>query len=181
MLHIEDATIQFENRELFTGFGCRVLPGEVVALRGDSGSGKTSLLRAILGFVPLHHGAIYVDGLQLSSVTAEAVRHRVAYVPQELHLPLEWVYEMVELPFTLRANKGIHYFKAKLMEVWEKLGLESSLYNQRVSQISGGQRQRMMLAVSGLLNKKLLLTDEPTSALDAESAQRVIEIGRAHV
>lgn len=178
VLRVERATLQFGDTPLLTDFDLQVDEGGMVCLTGDSGCGKTSLLRAILGFVPLAAGRIRVDGLLLSATTVDEVRRRIAYVPQELFLSAEWVSEMVRLPFDLKANRGAAFSYERLMEAWERLGLEPHLYHHRVSKISGGQRQRILLSMSALLGKRLLLADEPTSALDGENADRVAKFFR---
>lgn len=176
MLQVERATLRLGGIELLAGFDMQVAAGEMVCLTGESGCGKTSLLRAVLGFVPLDGGQIQVDGLKLSAATADDIRRRVAYVPQELSLPCERVSEMVRLPFELKANRGAAFSHERLLDTWRLLGLEPDLLHRKTNKISGGQRQRILLSTSVLLGKKLLLADEPTSALDAESVQRVSEL-----
>lgn len=80
----------------------------------------------------------------------------------------------IQLPFELKANRGIHFSKTELFSTFKELNLEEELYTKRVSEISGGQRQRIMIAVAALLQKPFLIVDEPTSALDAVSVERVL-------
>jgi ABC-type multidrug transport system ATPase subunit len=174
MLDINRITLEYEaDRTVLRGYSLHVARGESVCLMGGSGCGKTSLLRAVLGFVPLREGHIEVDGQTLTVHTVEAIRRKVAWIPQELALPVEWVSQMVRMPFELRVNHSVGFDRTRLMACWDELGLAPELYDKRVSEISGGQRQRIMLAAMALLRKPLLLVDEPTSALDAESVGRV--------
>ncbi len=172
MLDIKDLSLSYGEREILRAFSLRVERGEVVCLCGESGCGKSSLLKAVLGFVPAE-GEISVEGKVLSEETVGEIRRQIAYLPQEVALPYETVAEMVEAPFLLKANKGVRFSKERLWEDWRMLGLNFSLFDKRVAEISGGERQRIMLSVAGLLGKPLLLADEPTSALDAESVERV--------
>lgn len=175
MLQITDASIAYGEDVLFSGFNLHLPPGRMACIAGESGRGKTSLLNAIMGFVPLRTGQIRVGKTQLSSSTIEAVRRQIAWIPQELALPMEWVTDMVHLPFELKANKKRALFSKKgLFDRFEELGLDTDLYYKRVSEVSGGQRQRMMLAVATLLQKPLIIIDEPTSALDGISMDRVL-------
>lgn len=176
MIEIDNISISFGSLVLFKGLNLHVHPRGSVCICGGSGSGKTSLLKAILGFVPLSEGTIRVDGTLLTSKTVDYIRRKIAWIPQELALPCEWVSEMVKMPFELKANREAGFSKQGLMEYFSLLGLEEELYDKRVNEISGGQRQRIMLAVTALLNKPLLIVDEPTSALDQESCLRVIEL-----
>ena len=175
MLRIENITLKLSNQVLFRHFNMQVNAGEMVCLTGESGCGKTSLLKVILGFLPLSEGQIYVDDEKLTIETVQQIRQKIAYVPQELFLPCEWVSEMVQLPFELKSNRDVKFSSERLFRYWEKLGLDAESYHKRVAKISGGQRQRMMLAVSGMLGRKLLLIDEPTSALDGESMNKVMD------
>lgn len=174
MINIENISISFGNLTLFRGLDLQVHYGESVCICGGSGSGKSSLLKAVLGFVPLSEGTIKVDGTLLAPRTADHIRKKIAWIPQELALPSEWVSEMVRMPFELKANREAGFNKERLMDYFVSLGLEEKLYDKRVNEVSGGQRQRIMLAVTALLDKPLLVVDEPTSALDPESCLRVI-------
>lgn len=174
MIELENISISFIGVTLFKGLNLHVDRSTSICICGNSGSGKTSLLKAILGFVPIIEGVIKVDNIQLTPRTVDFIRKKIAWIPQELALPSEWVSEMVQLPFELKANREIGFSKERLMEYFAQLGLEEELYNKRVNEVSGGQRQRIMLAVTALLNKPILIVDEPTSALDPSSCERVI-------
>ncbi len=177
MLDIKDLSLSYDGREVLRAFSLHVERGEVVCLCGESGCGKSSLLRAVLGFVSVS-GEISVGGKVLAEDTVGEIRRQIAYLPQELALPYETVAEMVEAPFLLKANRSMRFSNELLWEDWKVLGLNTALYDKRVAEISGGERQRIMLSVAGLLGKPLLLADEPTSALDAESVERVGEYFR---
>jgi putative ABC transport system ATP-binding protein len=178
MLEIRNISLKFGDTQLFKDLSFSVDCGQVVCITGDSGTGKTTLLRAILGFLPLDEGVISIDGEIINSMSAETFRRRMMYVPQELSLPFDTVEEMVQLPFTLKYNRSVKFSYDKMMEEWKKLDLDSSLYKSSVAKVSGGQRQRMMIAVCGLLQKPILLTDEPTSALDETCVGHVIKYFR---
>ena len=174
MLSILNASLSYGNRDLFSGFNLELHPGDMYCITGESGKGKTSLLNAIVGFVPLSKGSIEVDGLTLNKNSVSQIRRRIAWIPQELSIPSEWVSDMVEIPFNLKANRGVKLDKELLFDYFKQLGLESKLYERRVTEVSGGQRQRIMIATTAMLNKPLLVIDEPTSALDPNSVERVI-------
>ncbi len=178
MLEIINATINLGGKQLFGGLSFTAREGETVCVRGNSGCGKTTLLRAILGFLPLDEGNISFEGEPITAESAEVFRRLMSYIPQELSLPSEEVKDMVKLPFMLKANRDKKFSKGALLAEWKKLGLSEDLYDKKVSQLSGGQKQRIMIAVSGLLGKKVILADEPTSALDADSSALVADYFR---
>ena len=178
MLHIENICIAFGTEVLVSGFNMKLERGETACIVGQSGCGKTSLLNAIMGFVPLKEGIIRIGGMVLDKSTIDTVRRQIAWIPQELALPFEWVKEMVVLPFGLKVNRSVPFSEERLFACFDELGLEQELYNKRVNEVSGGQRQRIMLAVAAMLNKPLIIIDEPTSALDADSTGRVLSFFR---
>ena len=175
MINIENISISFGNLTLFRGLDLQVHYGESVCICGGSGSGKSSLLKAVLGFVPLSEGTIRVDGTLLAPKTADHIRKKIAWIPQELALPSEWVSEMVRMPFELKANREAGFSKERLMDYFVSLGLEEKLYDKRVNEVSGGQRQRVSIARAILKNPPILILDEATSALDTESERLVQE------
>ena len=178
MLHINNACIAFGTEVLFSGFEMKLEKGETACIVGQSGCGKTSLLNAVMGFVPLYEGTIKVGGTLLDKSTIDLVRRQIAWIPQELALPFEWVKEMVSLPFELKVNRYVPFSEERLFMCFDELGLEHELYFKRVNEVSGGQRQRIMLAVAALLNKPLIVIDEPTSALDTGSTDKVLAFFR---
>ena len=77
------------------------------------------------------------------------------------------------MPFTLQANSTIAISRESITEQWKDLALDSSLYDKLANEISGGERQRVIIASLSLLNKPIVIVDEPTSALDQESSKFV--------
>ena len=178
MLHINNACIAFGTEVLFSGLNLNLERGETACIVGQSGCGKTSLLNAVMGFVPLKEGTIKVGDTLLDKSTIDIVRRQIAWIPQELALPFKWVKEMVALPFDLKINRSAPFSEERLYDYFDELGLEHDLYAKRVNEVSGGQRQRIMLAVAAMLNKPLIIIDEPTSALDAGSTDKVLAFFR---
>lgn len=178
MLHINNACIAFGTEVLLSGLNLNLERGETACIVGQSGCGKTSLLNAVMGFVPLKEGTIKVGDTLLDKSTIDIIRRQIAWIPQELALPFEWVKEMVALPFDLKINRSVPFSEERLYDYFDELGLEHDLYTKRVNEVSGGQRQRIMLAVAAMLNKPLIIIDEPTSALDAGSTDKVLAFFR---
>ena len=175
MINIENISISFGNLTLFRGLDLQVHYGESVCICGGSGSGKSSLLKAVLGFVPLSEGTIKVDGTLLAPRTADHIRKKIAWIPQELALPSEWVSEMVRMPFELKANREAGFNKERLMDYFVSLGLEEKLYDKRVNEVSGGQRQRIGIARALYNDPEVLVLDEATSALDNDTEAAIMD------
>ena len=174
MLELKNVAFSHSGRLLQQGLSFVAERGKVTAVSGPSGCGKTTMLRAILGFHLVDKGFISIDGELVTALSAQAFRQLVAFVPQDLSFPQDRVKDLVELPFRLKANSPLPFSRERIMDQWHRLGLDSSLYDKRLSDISGGERQRIMIANLGLLGKPLVLVDEPTSALDPQSASLVV-------
>lgn len=193
MLYLHSATLAFGDRQLFHDLDLHVSRGQLVGVTGESGCGKTSLLRAILGFIPLTLGSIEVAGLPLDVHHVNEIRRLTAYVPQELQPAVEIGRDLIGLTHDLEANRHsahsrVSHAAAVPVEsssgrltldsgnsnsLLSALGLDASLLELSASKLSGGQRQRLLLAAALSLPKPLLLLDEPSSALDEDSTQRV--------
>lgn len=175
ILEVDGLTVTYGDHTVLNDFSMYLRSGEIVAVTGTSGSGKSSLLRAILGFVPLRNGEILFDGVAVKSGNMSALRRRVAYLPQDLSFSYEWVDEALKMPFSFKCNKELRVTAEMWADSFAGLGLDCEIMDKRMSEISGGQRQRVMLAVADMLNRDIVLLDEPTSALDAESVNMVVD------
>jgi putative ABC transport system ATP-binding protein len=128
-----------------------------------------------MGLAPLAEGNIRVGEYMLGEHTCSEIRKLVAYLPQDLALPYDTVSETV---IHVLKIGGLRYDQASarlLRENLVKLGLDEELLGKHMVEISGGQRQRLILAVLALLDREVWLLDEPTAALDRTSRDYVIE------
>ena len=175
LLDVRNLTVAYGNNIIVRDFSLQLQCGELVAVTGASGSGKSSLLRALMGFVPASTGNIYINGTRVGNGQMEKIRRHTAYLPQDLSFPCEWVSEVLETPFLFRNNKNVAVTADAWQSAFERLGLDKSIMDKRLNEISGGQRQRMLFAVVAMLDKDIILLDEPTSALDGESVALVMD------
>lgn len=182
MITLRSLTLAYSDRPLFSGLDYDVKAGELVGITGESGTGKTSLLRAIVGVIPITAGTIEVCGLPLDVHHIHAIRQKIAYVPQELQPPVEDGAALIALTHALAYNRALlasqptspaGRLTPQLPQLLAALAIDPSLLSLEASKLSGGQRQRILLAAALALPKPLLLLDEPTSALDEENSQRV--------
>jgi peptide/nickel transport system ATP-binding protein len=159
--------------------------GETLAVIGESGSGKTSLLRAVMGLLSPQEGGIELWGKSVSDMSAEErsdVRRRCGYVLQDPYSslpPTMSVMEAVTEPWNI-----VHHERAKREEglsrarsLLSEMKLPEDLWASRVRySLSGGQRQRVAVARALILEPEILLCDEPTAMQDISTRGEVIEV-----
>ncbi|KAF8057645.1 FUM1 [Scenedesmus sp. PABB004] len=158
-------------RQLWGGISLDVHPGEVWFLRGPSGVGKTLLLRALACLDPLEAGELLLEGRSPSEMGTPCWRAQVMYVHQSRinfkGTPLEF-FEQVQ---NFAAQRGRP--RGDLAALVEELGLLPGVLHQQWTELSGGQAQRVGLAIALALKPAVLLLDEPTSACDHVSVLKV--------
>ncbi len=150
--------------------------GDKAVFRGMSGSGKSTVLKALLGVCPLTGGAIYFQGKPLDKMVVGEIRRCAAYIGQEPVLGAETVRDALLLPFQFKAHRGAKPSESRLVEALRGLHLPEAILNQDCARVSGGEKQHIALARALLLGKSLYLLDEVTSALDAESKRAVFDM-----
>lgn len=177
-LSFHGVDVRYGKRVAVTGYTETVRPGEWLCLIGPNGAGKSSILRAAAGLVP-HSGTIEVDGAPLSLRSSRRRAELVAYVPQSPELPPD----MTGAEYVLLGRTPyIGYFgvesahdRSMVANVLERLDLVD-LAPRRLGTMSGGERQRLVVARALAQEAPVLLLDEPTSALDIGHQQQSLEL-----
>ncbi|NCA82221.1 MAG: ATP-binding cassette domain-containing protein [Opitutae bacterium] len=172
-IEIERLALAFEGRTVLEDFSLRVAAGEKVVLAGPSGSGKSSILACLLGFLVPAAGRIAVQGEALDAKSVWRLRRAMALVQQEPALGEQTVQAWIEEPFAFHANEALRDHLARLPDWLARLRLPPGILRQKGSDLSGGEKQRVALAAALLLDRPILLLDEPASALDPDSRQAV--------
>lgn len=175
VLEIRDLSLHFKEKRLFHNLFLSLEKGEKVTITGKSGSGKTSLLKCILGFFRPDTGTITIDGKVLTEQSVWRARLNIGFVAQEPDLGDWTVLEFLQHPFFFKANKTLTWNEFFLHELMFTFHLEKDLLQKKASLLSGGEKQRIALLSSLLLKREIYLLDEVTSALDDETRIAVIE------
>jgi len=150
--------------------------GTSVVLVGPSGSGKSSLIKTVVGALPLSSGSLTVDGVTLSPESAHLIRSKIAFIGQEPLMGAELVRDALMLPFSFKAHHGRDPSQESLSELLVAVGLDASILDKKSSEISGGEKQRIAILRALILNKSIIVADEFTSALDPKSKQQVMKM-----
>jgi putative ABC transport system ATP-binding protein len=167
----------FGSRSLWQDMSFQVQLGEIVALRGESGSGKTTFLNCLGGLEP-SDGQLDVDGQSVNRLRGAARRRYLAetvtFLFQNYGLVDNWsVSRNLDLVQQRRSRAG---FAGDKQAALRRVGLATLDPNDKVHLLSGGEQQRVALARASLKHGRVLLADEPTSALDDLNAARLVDV-----
>ena len=181
MLHLQGLLKRYAHSLVFRDVTLTLARGEFVALLGESGVGKSTLLNCIAGLDRADAGRVTVAGADLATLDDDACarlrRERLGFVFQAFHvLPHLTVAENVSLPLRLLGRPHA----ARVDAVLDAVGL-SGLAARLPAQLSGGQLQRVAIARAVVHAPGLILADEPTGNLDPATAERVLAVLRAQV
>ncbi len=171
-------------RVLFSGLDLAVAPGEVVAIMGESGVGKSTLLNLIAGLDSLDGGEIAIAGAGLAALDDDARtllrRDRIGFVFQAFHiLPHLTLCQNIALPLVLAGGARTPSL-ARAEAMLGKVGL-GGRGGDYPAQLSGGELQRIAIARALVHGPALILADEPTGNLDPETAERILALLLAEV
>ncbi len=165
--------------------------GKSLGVAGESGCGKSTLALSMMGyyFPPLHYisGDIIIDGKNISGMDPDAVRKNIlgteiAYIPQAAMNALNPTQRIIRfVEDVIRVHEpgaGKKEIRERAEKRFAELGLPASVLDKHAVELSGGMKQRTVIAISTILSPKVLIADEPSSALDVTSQKMVIKMMR---
>ena len=177
MLRVESLACGYGGREVVHDLSLSLGSGEVMCLLGANGSGKTTLFKAILRFLPLLRGKVTIDGEDVARWPQRRLARAIAYVPQAHMPPFAFrVRDVVLMARTAHMSAGgaaSEHDHAIVDEALASLGV-SHLAEKDYTQLSGGERQMVLVARALAQESKLLVMDEPASSLDFGNQIRLL-------
>lgn len=175
-VEVIDAAFEYSPKtKVFSNLSLKVNDGEILTILGPNGCGKTTLLKCLLGMLNLKQGEIYINGKKATGVNF----HNIGYVPQIYQIVFPYtVIDMILMGraryigmFSTPSSKDVKIAKESLKTV----GI-SHLEKRTFSEISGGEKQLVLIARALASEAKMMILDEPTSALDYKNQYHVLEL-----
>lgn len=178
-IHIDNLSVYYGETAAIKNVCLDVNQGEFLGIIGPNGGGKSTLIKAILGLIPITTGSIYVYGQTL-------VKNRTAlgYVPQFATMDRRFPISVMEVVLMGRLKQGLSLFmkysiddKVIAYDQLKRVGIEH-LAKKQISELSGGEFQRLLIARALTVHPKLLLLDEPTASVDVSSREQIYHLLR---
>lgn len=173
-IKISNLCVDYGKTQALCGVNLEVLKGEFLGIIGPNGGGKSTLLKSILGLVPITKGSIDIYGNN-----QKQSKEIMGYVPQFAVMDKRFPITVIEVVMSGILKGGIHpLFRFKqshrdeAMEKLKTVGIKE-LYDRQISQLSGGEFQRMLIARALASRPKILLLDEPTASVDPQSRENI--------
>lgn len=172
----ENMSFAYDRVQVLRGVSGKISPGGITALFGPNGSGKTTLLKCLAGLLPIKQGNITLLDHNILNRSAKAIGRLIAYVPQEHSVSFPFSVEEVVLMGRTPHLGGVMGPRREDMLIArsaiESIGIDS-LIKQPYTDLSGGQRQMVLIARALAQDTPIIILDEPTSALDFKNQLRV--------
>ncbi len=187
LLSVRDISRSFggaDSRAVLRSVSLEVTAGDYVAIMGESGVGKSTMLNIVAGLDSPDTGDVVVDGVSLAGLTDDALtklrRERMGFVFQAFHvLPYLSVAQNVELPLALTGADAIAT-RSRIAEMLHAIGM-SARADSRPAELSGGELQRVAIARALVHRPLLVLADEPTGNLDPETAGQILSLLKSQI
>lgn len=163
LIELRNIHLSFDSKNIIQNLSLKINKGDKVVFAGKSGSGKSSLLSLVLGFVPPDRGHVLFDGIPANEKTVWDVRRKIACIDQDVSLGDGTVQGLLDFVSGLKANVHSVFNPKELMKFFH---LDIDLLQKSVKELSGGERQRMAIVTAILLNRDVFFLDEVTASLD---------------
>lgn len=177
VVEIKDLTVFYGQTPALTNVSFQVEEGEFLGIMGPNGGGKSTLLKAMLGLVPITQGSIKIYNQDVKEKGSS-----IGYVPQFATMDKRFPISVFEVVLTGCIRKELAPFfkytekdKERAQEQLKRVGIEN-LSNRQISELSGGEFQKLLIARALAVQPRLLLLDEPTASVDAKSREQIYHL-----
>jgi peptide/nickel transport system ATP-binding protein len=161
------------------GIDMTIARRDVVALVGESGCGKTTLAKMLLGLLTPSSGSIHLNGKEITTLDRLAVARSVQPIFQDPYSslnPRKSIGSIITLPLRVQGDPNPETWQRRVAEMMNLVGLPQRVYDNYPNQLSGGQRQRVAIARALINRPQIVICDEPTSALDVSVQSQILNL-----
>ncbi|AZV47448.1 ABC transporter [Nautilia sp. PV-1] len=173
-LDVKNLYFQYDKETVLENINFSLKDKEFMAIIGPNGGGKTTLLKLILGFLKPTKGEIFIYGKK-----PEKVKEIIGYVPQHTNFSLDIPITVFDIVLQGRLKKGKFFYnkkdKEKAMKTLQTLKIEH-FADRKIKDLSGGQRQKVLIARALVSEPEIIIMDEPTSAIDPAGQQEILDL-----
>lgn len=176
-INIDHITFKFKEHPIFEDFSLHIKEGERIGIMGETGKGKTTLMKLILGFNKVNEGAIYLDGQNINDIETDDIRHHINYVNQKTTLFNDTILNNMRYGNNATDEEIIDLLKTyNLIHIFHSESNLATMIEKNGSNISMGM-QKVIFLVRGLTKKcSLFILDEPFSSIDPSTRQNVLKL-----
>ena len=179
IIRYENVSVVFDGTTIIEHFSLPVCKGDKVILRGPSGSGKSTLLKMAQGYARPDEGRVLYRTHAIDAGTAWNIRQETAYISQDTDIGEGPVRELIAGVFAYSANKKVPY-QTSLNTYLALFALDEAILEKDFRTLSGGEKQRIVIIISLLLERTIFFLDEITAALDSRMKDTVAEYFLSH-
>ncbi|OGI09671.1 MAG: hypothetical protein A2Y40_05690 [Candidatus Margulisbacteria bacterium GWF2_35_9] len=173
LIEIKNINIRFNQKTITQNFNLEINKQDKVIITGESGLGKSSLLKVLMGFIIPSSGEIYYNGVTITNTNIWKFRQKIAYVSQDMDIGVGSVLSLIETIFTYKSNKNLGLDIQEAKQLLAQFSLPVDVLSTDYEKLSGGEKQRVQIVIAILLKRDIFFLDEATSALDRHMKQVV--------
>lgn len=174
IVRYDNVSVVFDGATIIDRFSLVVNKGDKVVIKGPSGSGKSTLLKMAQGYARPKSGTVYYRTEAIDADTVRTIRQETAYISQDTDIGEGIVRGLIADVFMYAVNKKISY-QNHLEEYLSLLSLDKNICDKDFRLLSGGEKQRIVIIISLLLERKVFFLDEITAALDGPMKKKIAE------
>lgn len=174
-LELRNVNLSFNNKQILKNFSLKIRSKDKILVVGNSGKGKSTLLKILLGFEVINSGQYLIDGKVVKDSNFSDIRKNFAYVDQDVSLRKMLVKQYLQEISKFNGNN----LKGELdLELCKYFEFDLALLEKDIQKLSGGERQRLAIIIAIMLKREMFLLDEITSALDVDLKNKVVKYFR---
>ena len=175
MIKLEHLKVIKQDTIILKDINLTIQKGDKILLKGESGSGKSTLIKSLLYFEHFQ-GRILFNGEPITRKNLCHYRHQSGYISQTVPKFNENVRDFIKIPYTFKSNKTLAFDSQKMLELLKKLNFTESILEKNFSELSGGEKQRLLILQMLMLDRPIYLLDEVTSALDKKNIRAAVSL-----